>query len=174
MKLRFIYVLIFGCLLFKGGGIMALELKSAAFGNNEFIPEEYTCQGEDISPPLSWSEVPEGTKSFALICDDPDAPAGTWVHWVIYNIPPGEQGFSPGVKSQETLGNGSKQGMTDFGRVGYGGPCPPPGNPHRYFFKLYALDVLLNINPGLTKKELLQKIEGHIIEETQIVGKFRR
>ena len=176
MKQKFALILIIlGCfLLFKGGEIMALELKSSAFGNNAFIPEEYTCKGKDVSPPLSWSGVPEGTKSFALICDDPDAPMGTWVHWVIYNISPEAKNLPEAVKTQGTLEDGSFQGVNDAGRIGYHGPCPPPGAPHRYFFKLYALDTLLNLNSGLTKAELLQAIEGHIIDQTQLMGKFKR
>lgn len=175
MKQKFFFGLILGFLLvIRGGEIMALELKSSAFNNNEFIPVKYTCKGEDISPSLSWSGVPEGTKSFALICDDPDAPMGTWVHWVLYDIPAEKRNFSEGVSKQKILEDGSKQGMTDFRRIGYGGPCPPPGAPHRYFFKLYALDEMLNLQSGLTKRELLREIEGHIIEEAELMGKFSR
>ena len=153
---------------------MALTIKSPAFKDGELIDAKYTCKGEDISPELNWSGVPEGTKSFALICDDPDAPLMTWVHWVIYDIPANVTSLSENVSKKETLSNGAKQGRNDFRKIGYGGPCPPPGGPHRYFFKLYALDTVLAPEPGLTKKELLVKMEGHILEEAQIMGKFQR
>lgn len=153
---------------------MALEIKSSAFEEGASIPPKYTCKGEDISPPLSWNGAPEGTKSFALICDDPDAPGMTWVHWVIYNIPSGADGFGEGVAKDETLTDGTMQGITDFRRIGYGGPCPPPGGPHRYYFKLYALDSKIDLKPGVTKKALIDTMEGHILEEAQLVGKFKR
>jgi len=175
VRQKFILILILTFfIIFQGGEIMALELKSSAFENNEFISEKYTCKGEDVSPPLSWSDVPEATKSFALICDDPDAPMGTWVHWVIYDMPPEVRSFPQGVKTQKTLEDGSKQGINDFRKIGYGGPCPPLGAPHRYFFKLYALDKVLSTEPGLTKEELLKSIEGHIIDQTELMGKFKR
>ena len=139
---------------------MALELKSQAFKNGEFIPAKYTCEGADVSPPLEWSGSPQGAKSFVLISDDPDAPMGTWVHWVLYDIPAEKAGLPEGVKKDKVLSDGSKQGVTDFGRAGYGGPCPPPGTPHRYFFKLYALDAKLDAKPGLSKKELLKAIKS--------------
>lgn len=167
------FVLFLGCVI-KGGEVMALELKSPAFKSGEFIPAKYTCKGEDVSPALEWTDVPEGTKAFALISDDPDAPMGTWVHWVLYEIPAGEKSLPEGVKNDKVLSDGSKQGMTDFGRVGYGGPCPPPGKPHRYFFKLYALDAKLDLKPGLTKKALLDAVKGHVIEEAELMGKFQR
>lgn len=153
---------------------MALEIKSASFKNGDFIPAKYTCKGEDISPPLEWVDIPESTKSFALISDDPDAPAGTWVHWVIYDIPAGKKGLSEATKKDKVLEDGSKQGLNDFHRIGYGGPCPPPGSVHRYFFKLYALDADLDLKPGLTKNDLVNAIEGHVIEEASLLGKFKR
>ena len=153
---------------------MALEIKSSAFKNGESIPVKYTGKGEDISPPLVWSDVPEETKTFALISDDPDAPMGTWVHWVLYDIPRDKRSLPEGVKKDRVLGDGSKQGTTDFGRVGYGGPYPPPGSLHRYFFKLYALDAKLDLKPGLTKKALLNAIEGHIVGQAELMGKFKR
>jgi hypothetical protein len=160
--------------LMAGGELMALEIKSPAFGEGKAIPAKYTCKGDDISPPLGWSDVPEGTKSMALICDDPDAPMGTWVHWVVYNIPPGTGGLKEGIPEQETLPDGTMQGITDFGKIGYGGPCPPPGGPHRYYFKLYALDSGPDLKPGATKKDLLGAMEGHVLEETQLMGTFKR
>src|SRR3989304_2756237 len=120
---------------------MSIQLTSSAFTDGSPIPARHTCDGPDVSPMLKWSGAPAGTKSFALICDDPDAPAGTWVHWVIYGIPPDTTDLPEGVPPDETLPDGSRQGKNDFGRIGYGGPCPPPGKPHRYYFKIYALDT---------------------------------
>ena len=153
---------------------MAFELKSKSFGNGSFIPPEYTCEGRDISPQLEWEGVPEGTKSFALISDDPDAPMGTWVHWVLYDIPADKRSLPEGVRKDRVLDDGSKQGMTDFGRVGYAGPCPPPGSPHRYFFRIYALRAKPDLKPGLTKSRLLDAIEGHVIDKAELMGKFQR
>jgi hypothetical protein len=153
---------------------MGIQLTSTAFAEGKPIPAKYTCDGADVSPPLKWSSVPEGTKSLALISDDPDAPVGTWVHWVIYNIPPDATELAEGVPKSETLTNGATQGMTDFKRVGYGGPCPPQGGPHRYFFKLYALDTTLSLKRGATKQELLRTMEGHILAEGQLMGTYQR
>lgn len=153
---------------------MALEIKSSAFEEGSSIPAKYTCKGEDVSPPLSFSGVPKEAKSLALICDDPDAPFMTWVHWVMYNIPAGESGLKEDVPEEETLPNGAIQGKNDFRKIGYGGPCPPPGGPHRYYFKLYALDRRLDLSPGATKSALLKAMEGHILEEAQLMGKFKR
>lgn len=129
-----------------GGSVLAFELKTDAFEPKGVIAARYTCDGNDFSPALYWQNPPVGTKSFALIMDDPDAPMGTWVHWVVYNIPAAVSQLGEGFERQTTLPDGTKQGITDFGRMGYGGPCPPPGKPHRYYFKLYALDVLLNLH----------------------------
>lgn len=153
---------------------MALTMKSPVFKDGELMSPKYTCKGEDVSPPLSWEGAPAGTKSFALICDDPDAPFMTWVHWVIYDIPADVTELYGGIPKEDMLPDGTKQGRNDFRKVGYGGPCPPPGGPHRYFFKLYALDKMLNLEAGLDKKALLRAMEGHILEETQIIGKFKR
>lgn len=151
-----------------------LKLNSTAFQDSAEIPITYTCQGKDISPPLKWSGAPKGTKSFALICDDPDAPMGTFVHWVIFNIPQNTNELSEGVAKTEKLENGAIQGMTDFGRSGYGGPCPPPGKYHRYFFKLYALDTMINLDSSAAKEDLLNAMEGHILEKAQLLGRFKR
>jgi hypothetical protein len=151
-----------------------MQLTSPAFAQGQPIPKKYTCEGPDLSPPLKWSSAPEGTKSFALICDDPDAPVGTWVHWVIYNIPASATELQEGVPKAETVLGGAKQGMNDFKRIGYGGPCPPPGNPHRYFFKLYALDTELNLKTGATKGDLVEAMQGHILAEAQLVGTYKR
>jgi len=137
------------------------------------IPARYTCDGKDISPPLNWSEVPEGTQSFALICDDPDAPIGTWVHWVVYNIPDNVTAFPENVPPHKSVMGNILQGMTDFRRIGYGGPCPPRGT-HRYYFKIYALDTMLNLPAGATKRELLRAMEGHILVEGQLMGRYGR
>ena len=161
-------------LVLTGGVAVALEIRSPAFEHNKYIPAKYTCQGEDISPALTWNTPPKGTKSFAIINDDPDAPMGTWIHWVIYDLEPSLKGLPENVPKDEVLGNGGKQGMTDFGVVGYGGPCPPPGKPHRYFFKIYALDKKLGIPAGATKEELLQAMSGHILEENELIGLYKR
>lgn len=161
-------------LLFIGGEAMAFRIDSPAFQDQGEIPKKYTCDGEDLSPPLVWAEPPQGTKSFALIADDPDAPMGTWVHWVVYSIPSASSGLPEGVPKTEILSDGSRQGRTDFGDVGYGGPCPPPGRAHRYFFKLYALDETPTLSPGLTKAELLVAINEHILAQAERVGLYQR
>ncbi len=149
---------------------MSLTLSSPAFRNGAAIPSKYTCRGEDISPPLQWGGISENTKSLALICDDPDAPAGTWVHWVAYNIPPA----ITEIPEKRGFGGKAAEGINDFRRRGYGGPCPPPGKPHRYYFKLYALDKDVTLKEGATKKELLKEIEGHIIQHTELMGTYQR
>ena len=158
----------------EGGQVMSLTLSSAAFENGEMSPRKYTGQGPDVSPSLQWTEPPAGTKSFALICDDPDAPMGTWVHWVIYGIPADARELPEAVPKRQTLTNGAKQGTTDLGDVGYGGPMPPPGKDHRYFFKLYALDTDVALAPGARKKDLLKTMEGHILAQAELMGKYRR
>lgn len=174
MKRTALVLLLSFSFLSIGGDLMALEIKSPAFEDGVSIPPQYTCKGQDVSPPLNWSGVPEGTKSIALISDDPDAPVGTWVHWVIYNIPADASGLEEGIPKKGVLPNGSMQGITDFGTIGYGGPCPPPGGPHRYYFKLYALDIKVDLKPGATKADLLESIKGHVLEEAQIMGTFKR
>lgn len=153
---------------------MKLTVTSSAFREGQSIPAKYTCQGEDVSPPLQWDAPPEGTKSLALICDDPDAPVGTWVHWVLYGLPPGTRQLPERVPARETLPDGARQGVNDFRRVGYGGPCPPPGKPHRYFFKVYALDRAVDLPPRATKAQLLQAISGHVLAEGQLMGTYQR
>lgn len=150
-----------------------MKLTSKAFAPGEMIPKKYTCDGPDVSPPLAWAEVPEGTRSLALICDDPDAPVGTWVHWVYYNIPPDIDGLPENVSTQDKPVSGGMQGINDFRRKGYGGPCPP-GGTHRYYFKLYALDIKLNLKAGANKQTLLEAMQGHVRAETELVGKYRR
>ena len=155
----------------KGGAIM--ELKSSAFNDGDMIPDKYTCDKADISPPLEWGLVPKEAQSIALISDDPDAPVGTWVHWVYYDIPPDTKGLPENINPQENPHTGGKQGTNDFQRIGYGGPCPP-GGTHRYYFKIYALDTILNLSAGADKRQLLKAIEGHIIDQAQLMGKYKR
>lgn len=150
-----------------------MEIKSSAFRESESIPAKYTCDSLNISPPLEWSKGPAGTKTFALICDDPDAPKGTWVHWVMYNIPADLLQLPEKTPRSETLPDGTKQGRTDFGSIGYGGPCPPSGT-HRYYFKIYALDYAIDYKLVITKKDLLRLMEGHILDEAQLMGRYKR
>ena len=150
-----------------------MQITSSAFREGEAIPRKYTCDGEDVSPPLSWSGASEGTESIALISDDPDAPMGTWVHWVIYDLPAGVTSLPEGVESVERPQVGGIHGITDFRRLGYGGPCPPSGT-HRYFFKLFALDNVMDLPASATKKKLLQAMKGHILAEAQIMGTYSR
>jgi Raf kinase inhibitor-like YbhB/YbcL family protein len=152
---------------------MALEITSSAFADGEMIPNRYTCDGPDVSPDLAWSGVPETAQSLALICDDPDAPGGTWVHWVLFNIPADTDGLSSGIPPDATLESGARHGTNDFRRLGYGGPCPP-GGTHRYFFKLYALDSAIDLESGVDKAQLLEAMEGHILAEAQLMGKYKR
>jgi Raf kinase inhibitor-like YbhB/YbcL family protein len=152
---------------------MTLEITSSAFSKGEMIPTGYTCDGPDVSPELAWTGVPETTQSLALICDDPDAPMGTWVHWVLFNIPPGARGLPGEISPDAALENGARHGTNDFGRLGYGGPCPP-GGTHRYFFKLYALDTELDLASGITKAQLIEAMEGHILAEAQLMGTYNR
>ncbi len=153
---------------------MAMKLTSSAFAEGDRIPNRHTCEGGDVSPPLNWTGAPAETKSFVIIADDPDAPAGTWVHWVIYNMPVDLSGVGESVSDRERLPNGALQGMNDFKRIGYGGPCPPPGKPHRYYFTLYALDRVLDVKPGATKSHLLSACRGHVLAEAKLMGRFGR
>lgn len=153
---------------------MTFKLESPAFKQGEMIPRTYTCQGKDISPPLTWLNIPKGTKSLALICDDPDAPLMTWVHWLIYGIPSEKRELSEDIPKKKILEGGGKQGKSGFGRIGYSGPCPPAGRPHRYYFRLYALDTELEIKPGIKKKKLLKAMEGHVLAQAELMGKYAR
>jgi hypothetical protein len=152
---------------------LAMELKSPAFEVGDPISVKYACEGPDVSPPLRWSDNPAGTKSLALIAEDPDAPNGTWVHWVLWNIPATAQSLDEAVPKRDSLENGIKQGTTDFKQVGYGGPCPPSGI-HRYFFRLYALDTILDLPSSTTKKELEKAMQGHILQKAQLMGTYRK
>jgi Raf kinase inhibitor-like YbhB/YbcL family protein len=153
---------------------MAFELTSPAFKAGDTIPKKHTCDGEDVSPPLAWSEPPAGTRSFALVCDDPDAPVGTWVHWVLYGLPAGARSLPEGVKPLPTLEDGTQQGTNDFRKTGYGGPCPPHGAAHRYFFRLHALDTRPSLASGATKAALLKAIEGHVVGQAELMGRYGR
>ncbi len=152
---------------------MEIKVESPAFEEGGMIPTKYTCDGQNISPPLTWDSIPDGTKSLALISDDPDAPMGTWVHWVLFNMPPNTKELRENIPAKRILDNGAKQGITDFRKIGYGGPCPPSGT-HRYYFKLYALDTEIHLDAGITKEQLLDAMEGHILAEGQLMGKYKR
>ena len=153
---------------------MALDLKSVACTPGGRIAKKYTADGSDVSPPLEWDEAPPGTESFAIICDDPDAPVGTWVHWVLWGLPGDSTAIEENVPKQETLSNGAKQGRNDFKKIGYGGPAPPRGPAHRYFFKLYALDNVPDLKPGATKNELERAMRGHILDQGELMGMYGR
>ncbi len=158
----------------KSSARSKIALTSPAFSAGSSIPEKYTCRGPNVSPPLRWGQAPQGTKSLALIVEDPDAPGGTFVHWVIYNLPASISELSENIPSSEKLSNGATQGINSFHRVGYGGPCPPPGKAHRYIFKIYALDAPPSLESGLTEAELLDVINDHILAEGQLMGTFQR
>jgi Raf kinase inhibitor-like YbhB/YbcL family protein len=157
----------------EGSQEMTIALSSSTFEEGGTIPPKYTCDGEDMSPPLKWEGIPEGTRSIALISDDPDAPMGTWVHWVMWNIPPEARGLPEHVPPDPQLPDGSHQGITDFGRPGYGGPCPPSGT-HRYYFKVYALGTTLDLPTSARKADLLKAVEGHVLAEGQLMGRYSR
>ena len=150
-----------------------MKLSSPAFADGAVIPMRYTCTGDDVSPPLAWSDTPAGAKSVALIVDDPDAPVGTWVHWVAFNLPVTAGGLPEGIKDAKQLHSGGTQGTNSWRRIGYGGPCPPSGT-HRYFFKLYALDTTLSLGNNATAKDLQAAMKGHILAESQLMGRFKR
>ena len=152
---------------------MDIKLTSTAFKEGELIPKKYTCDGKNVSPPLEWSGIPISTQSIALICDDPDAPIGTWVHWVIFNIPASVNKLSENIPLNMAFEDGTAQGNNDFRKIGYGGPCPP-GGTHRYFFKIYALDKRIELTPGATKDELIKEMKEHILAEGELMGKYSR
>ena len=149
------------------------KLTSSTFNESQPIPRAYTCDGANVSPSLEWSGVPKNAKTLAIVCDDPDAPSGTWVHWVLYNLPAEKIGLIENTPAMEKLIGGGMQGKNDFGKIGYGGPCPPSGT-HRYVFKLYAIDAELDLKPGATKAELVKAMEGHIAGQAQLMGTYRR
>jgi Raf kinase inhibitor-like YbhB/YbcL family protein len=152
-----------------------MRLTSAAFEEGGRLPPQYTCDGAGASPPLAWEDVPDGTLGFALICEDPDAPKGTFTHWVLFDLSSGSRELGEGLPTEGVLSVGARQGTNSFGDVGYGGACPPPGDrEHRYVFKLYALDTSLALEPGAGKEQLLDAIRGHVLAEAQLTGKYKR
>jgi Raf kinase inhibitor-like YbhB/YbcL family protein len=153
---------------------MSFSLKSTEITEGGEIAKKYSCDGADLSPALNWYEVPAKSKSLALIADDPDAPVGTWTHWVMWNIPVHEGGLAEGVPKVEFFANGARQGKNDFKRIGYGGPCPPAGKAHRYFFKLYALDVEFNLKAGAGKRELEAAMKNHVVAVATLMGIYKR
>jgi Raf kinase inhibitor-like YbhB/YbcL family protein len=157
-----------------GGTTVSIQLQSPSFQEGETIPRQFTGDGKDTSPPLRWADPPEGTKSFALICDDPDAPRGTWTHWLLFNLPPDRRELQEGMPARESLPGGAKQGKTDFGKIGYGGPAPPAGKPHRYYFRLYALDAELELPAGASREQLLAAMKGHVLAEGQLMARYGR
>lgn len=156
------------------GTAQKITLTSPAFRAGGSIPRKYTCDGNDVSPPLAWKNAPTDTRAFALIADDPDAPGGTWVHWVIYDLPAAANALAEDVGKSVTLASGALQGLNNFGRIGYDGPCPPPGPAHRYIFKLYALDAESGLKPGASKTQLLDKIRGHVLGQADLMGRYGR
>jgi Raf kinase inhibitor-like YbhB/YbcL family protein len=153
---------------------MTLSLSSTAFKEGDKIPVKYTCDGQNASPPLAWGEPPELTQAFVLIVDDPDAPGGVFTHWVLFNLPASARQLGEGITAQERLQNGALQGKNDFGRIGYGGPCPPRGPAHRYRFTLYVLDKPLDLKSGASKKQTVDAMKGHILTQDQLMGTYRR
>lgn len=153
---------------------MQISLSSSAFKQGEAIPKTYTADGANLSPPLQWSNLPNNAKSIALICDDPDAPTGTWTHWVIYNIPSSQSTLAEGMKAEATLANGVKQGVNSFHKTGYCGPSPPPGKPHHYFFRLYALDSFLKVDAGLDAAQLRHALQNHLVAQGELIGTYGR
>jgi Raf kinase inhibitor-like YbhB/YbcL family protein len=159
---------------FADKATMSIQVTSAAFATGQPIPQKYTCDGEDVSPPLQWTNAPTDVKSFALITEDPDAPGGIWTHWVLYNLPATATALAESTPKSPELADGARQGQNDFRKTGYNGPCPPPGKAHRYFFKIYALDAALNLPPGATRRELLDAMNGHVLAQGQLMGTYQR
>jgi Raf kinase inhibitor-like YbhB/YbcL family protein len=151
-----------------------IELKTTSFTPDGFIPKRFTCEAADVSPALAWTDPPLGTQSFAIIEDDPDAPSGTFVHWLVYDLPAAYRKLPEALSRNNQMPGGGRQGINDFSRTGYSGPCPPPGRPHRYFIRLYALDTILNLRPAATRKELDAATQGHILAQAELMGRFQR
>jgi Raf kinase inhibitor-like YbhB/YbcL family protein len=158
----------------EGAQPMTIQITSTAFTEGNSIPQKYTCDNQDISPPLVWTGIPAGAKSLALIVDDPDAPVGAWVHWVVFDMLPTLNGLPEGIAKTPTVAGIGTQGRTDFGKPGYGGPCPPKGKPHRYFFRLYALDSLLKLPAGAKRSEVDKAMQEHILALGQLIGNYSR
>jgi Raf kinase inhibitor-like YbhB/YbcL family protein len=156
------------------GKKMSFSISSSDFNKGADIPSKFTCDGANISPELSWSDPPPATRAFALIADDPDAPGETFTHWVLFNLPGSSRGLPQNVNKIDELPDGTRQGRNGFGKIGYGGPCPPAGKPHRYFFRLSALDTKLDLEPAAAKEELQQAMRGHILASAELMGTYRR
>lgn len=156
------------------GGARNMQVSTKSFSAGGEIPKRYTCDGADVSPQLSWGEAPSGAKSIALIADDPDAPRGTWTHWVLYDLPPRTLELAEDVRKLDQLPGGGSQGRNDFGKTGYNGPCPPPGKPHRYFFRVFALDKALGLKPGASRKEVEGAMQGHVLAQGEVMGRYGR
>lgn len=154
--------------------VISLTVASVSFSSGGEIPNKFTCDGEDVSPQIFWSGTPNGTQAFVLMVDDPDAPAGTWTHWVLYDLPASLKSLNEGLPTSDQLPDESKQGRNDFGKIGYNGPCPPAGRPHRYFFKLYALDRKLNVKGGAARSEVEKAMSGHVLAQGEVMGTYRR
>jgi hypothetical protein len=150
-----------------------IELKTTSFPPGDFIPKRFTCDAADVSPALTWTDPPPGTQSFALIEDDPDAPSGTFVHWLVYDLPAAYRGLPEALAGNDQMPGGGRQGTNDFSRTGYSGPCPPRGKPHRYFIRLYALDAKLNLRPAATRKELEAAMKGHILAQAELMSRYQ-
>lgn len=166
-----VVLILFSTVIFsENKGVQSMELTSTAFSHQQMIPSQYTCDGDNISPPLSWNNVPKNTRSLVLIVDDPDAPHGTWDHWILFNIPPHVTSL---VKNVSVLPGGAKEGVNSWGKTGYGGPCPPSG-VHRYIFALYALDNVLSFDDTPTKKRIIQAIDGHVIAQATLIATYER
>ena len=157
-----------------GGAPVAFTISSTSFSNGGDIAKKFTCDGADVSPQLPWSDPPAGTKSLALLADDPDAPVGNWSHWVLWNLPAESRQLAENVAKTAQLPDGSRQGLNDFRKTGYNGPCPPPGKPHRYYFKIFALDTKLDLKGNTGKRELEAAMEGHILAQAEWMGRYGR
>jgi Raf kinase inhibitor-like YbhB/YbcL family protein len=151
-----------------------MEIRTNTFEAGGMIPREYTCDGVNSSPAVRWSGVPQEAVSLALLCEDPDAPSGTWSHWVLFNLPPAHRELPRGVPADARLEGGGLQGRNDFGKLGYGGPCPPRGTTHRYYFRLFVLDCVLDLEPGATRQQVREKMQGHILEQAEWMGRYSR
>lgn len=175
--LTVIFILLFTNTLFlqihHRGKKMGIKITSSAFTDSGMIPSKYTCDGINVSPPLAWQTEANGIKSFVLICDDPDAPAGDWVHWIIYDLPAASREIKEDCNANRNLPDGALMGVNDFHKISYGGPCPPSGT-HKYHFKIYALDKILHLNAGATKRTILEAMRGHIVDQGLMVGKYKR
>jgi Raf kinase inhibitor-like YbhB/YbcL family protein len=156
------------------GATMGFALKSPQWNAGDAIPQQFTCDGRDFSPALEWDGAPEGTKSFSLVTEDPDAPGGTFIHWVLYDLPADVRALPENLPKQKELPDGTRQGRNGFGRIGYGGPCPPPGPAHRYFFRLYALDKKLDLGAGASRAELDRAMKGHVLAQVELMGRYKR